>query len=73
MKITIDYPSDCTEQDAITYASGCFNPHQLDYKALDVGFRNGVGFSFGDGRDAYCYRTMQGNFVLQIKQKGLMV
>lgn len=72
MKITIDYPDDCTEQEAITYASGCFNSHQLDYKALNVGFRKGVGFSFRDGRDAYCYRTMQGDFVLHIKQKGVM-
>ena len=69
MKITIDYPFDCTEQEAIEYASGCFNPHQLDYKAIKVGYRQGVGFTFGDDRNAYCYRTMQGDYVLQIRQK----
>lgn len=68
-RITIDFPEDCTEQDAITYASGCFNPSQLDYKSIKEGYRQGVGFTFCDGRDAYCYRTMQGTYVLQIKQK----
>lgn len=69
MKITIDYPSDCTEQEAITYASGCFNQHQNDYKRLECGYRQGVGFMFGDGREGYCYRTMQGDYVLNLKQK----
>ena len=68
-KISIEYPDDCTEQEAITYASGCFNPHQLDYKRIDVGYRQGVGFTFGDGRDAYLYRTVQGSFVLNLRQK----
>lgn len=69
MKITIEYNSDCTEQEAIEYASGCFNPHQLDYKSINVGFRQGVGFYFGDGRKGYCYRTVQGDYVLQIREK----
>lgn len=69
MKITIEYPEDCSEQEAITYASGCFNPKQHDYKRLNVGFRQGVGFSFGDGRNAYCYRTMQGDYVLRIDKR----
>ena len=69
MKITIEFPNDCKEWEAITYASGCFNPCKLDFKKLDVGFRCGVGFTFGDGRDAYLYRTMQGDYVLQIKHK----
>lgn len=72
-KITIEFPDDCTEQEAITYASGCFNQHQLDYKRIAEGFRQGVGFTFGDGRDGYLYRTMQGSFVLNLKQKTEVV
>ena len=72
-KITIEYPDDCTEKEAIEYASGCFNPHQLDYKRIVEGFRQGVGFTFCDGRDAYLYRTMQGSFVLNLKQKTEVV
>ena len=70
MKITIEYPDDCTEQDAISHAMGCFNPHCTDYKSLKVGFRQGVGLTFGDGRKGYCYRTMQGDYVLRLDRKG---
>ena len=69
MKIIIEYPEDVTEQDALTYATGCFNPHQLDYKSVKEGYRQGVGFRFGDGRIAYFYRNFDSGYVLQVRQK----
>ena len=69
-KIIVEYPDDCTEQDAVTYATGAFNPSQNDYKRIEEGYRQGVGFTFGDGREAYMYRNLQGHFVLNLKQKG---
>ena len=68
-EITIKYTEDCSESDALTYATGCFNQHQLDYKSLDVGYRQGVGFMFGDGRNGYLYRTVQGNYVLEVRER----
>ena len=67
--ITVEFPDECTELEAATYATGCFNPSQNDYKKLEKGYRQGVRFSFCDGRLAYLYRDMQGNYVLQIRQK----
>lgn len=69
-KIIIEYPDDCTESDAIAHASGAFNSRCNDYKALKEGYRQGVGFTFGDGRDAYMYKTMQGHYTLLLKQKN---
>ena len=68
-RIMIDYPDDCRESEAILYASGCFNPSQLDYKAIKEGYTNGVGFQFGDRRNGYFYRTLQGNYVLKLEPK----
>ena len=68
-RIIVDYPDDCTEYEASLYATGCFNVHQNDYKSLKSGYAYGVGFTFGDGREGYCYRTQQGNYVLKLKAK----
>ena len=68
-RIIIDFPEDCTEQMAIEYAEGCFNPNQHDYKSLQDGYHNGHGFTFGDERQGYCYRTAHGNYVLKLYRK----
>ena len=68
-KIVIEYPDAVTEEEAVTYAIGCFNPHQHDYKSTQLGYRQGHGFTFGDGRNAYFYRDCQGNYILQLRQK----
>lgn len=67
-RIIIDYPDDCTEQLAIEYATGCFNPHQNDYKSRPEGYRNGIGLLFGDDRHGYFYRTSHGNYVLKLEE-----
>jgi hypothetical protein len=68
-RIIIDFPADCTEQEAAVYATGCFNQHQNDYKRLQEGYHNGTGFMFGDGRQGYCYKTIHGNYVLKLDEK----
>ena len=69
MRIIIDYPEDCTESEAVTYASGCFNQKQHDYKAVQEGYANGYGFMFCDDRKGFFYKTCHGNYVLRLEPK----
>lgn len=70
-RIIIDYPEDCTEQIAVEYLTGCFKPCQHDYKKVEEGYHNGYGLTFCDGREAYFYKTMHGNYVLKIAEKDV--
>ena len=68
-RIIIDYPDDCTEQEAMMYATGCFNQHQNDYKSYKEGYYNGSALCFGDNRKGYLYKTNHGNYVLKLERK----
>ena len=68
-EITIRYPDDCTELDAVHYAEGCFNPHQHDYKReRPVGKAHGSELVFCDDRVGLYYLTKSG-YNLELKQK----
>lgn len=68
-EIRIIYPDDCTEQEAIEYATGCFTPCKNDYKReRELGKRNGVGLLFGDDRKGLFYLTKSG-YNLELKAR----
>lgn len=68
--ITIRYPEDCTEQEAVLYAEGCFNPKQHDYrKERQVGKQNCTVMTYRDDRVALFYRTKAG-YVLEIRERA---
>lgn len=68
-RIILDYPDDCPVQVAVQYLTGCFNPSQLDYRAVQPGYQHGTGLTFGDGRNGYFYRTANGNYVLRMEER----
>lgn len=69
-KITILIPDDCPIQDALMYATGCFNESQLDYREVERGYRLGCDLQFGDGRHGYFFKDMQDGYNLKLKAKG---
>lgn len=69
VRIIIDFPDDCSEQEAVQHISGCFNQTQLDYRRIQEGRENGTAILFGDGRDSYFYKT-KGSWVLKIFRRG---
>lgn len=68
MQITIKYPDDCTEYNAILYAEGCFNPKQHDYKRKEAtGRKEATVLTFQDDRMGIFYRTKNG-YVLELNE-----
>ena len=69
MQITIKYPDDCTEYEAVLYAEGCFNKHEHDYQRKEpTGKRDSTVMIFRNYRTALFYRTKTGYF-LEIKEQ----
>jgi hypothetical protein len=71
MQITIRYPEDCTEYEAVLYAEGCFDKHQHDYQRKEpTGKKDASVMVFLNDRTALFYRTKTGYFLEIQEQKS---
>ena len=69
MEIRIILPDDCSEQEAILYATGCFNQSQHDYKrSRQKRKKNCEVLVFGDDRTGLFYLTKSG-YNLELKAR----